>query len=512
MMNDNNNILEGIEPLENVNKPNILKGEKFLLLIAFGIAVLYDRLFLNYILKLGQYDDWNLFYFTAIFEICFTVVFCVFNYKKIYKKPLLWVIAGLIITLCVWNLIFDYASDYGILTFLVIPATLMMFAQGTTKNIVLKNINEMIIAWFSGWFIKPFIAIHKCIEVLLSVLFHKNKENKSVIIKILAAIMITIPLITILLALLSGADQVFGYYVNMIFSSFHIPDFILHAMLICIAFLLFYSFFWHGKYGKTDTISAENKIKKEYKADNFVLYIILGSVLILYILFCVIQFTYLFARAGLPEGITYSNYAREGFAQIVVISGINLIIFGCVLKFGKIHKPDEKDLSLKIMQYILIALTAIMLVSGFLRLKLYIDAEGMTFLRLISAWFIIYLSLVLIFCVARLIKAKLPVIACCAILLLFSYNILGYINPDDFITKYNLSEKYSHKYNRVDDWIEYSFYNLSDDALNALLDSEIELDNEKYHELLERRYNESLYKYSFSSMRLKHKLKDIFDK
>lgn len=482
-------------------KREILKDEKVLLFIAFAAAVLLDRLFFNIFMDMNEAD--NIFYFTAIFELCFLVLFCVFNREKLYKRPLLLFIAVMIISLCVWNFIFDYMSGYGTLTFVAIPASLMLFMQITAENHTLKNISGMIKSWFAGWFIKPFSAIKMCIEVLSGILFPKDSKTNAVIKKIAVALLITVPLIAILLFLLSGADKVFGYYVNKVFTSFDITDFILHSIIIVIAFLFFYSFFWNSRYGKS--ANAADTVKKEYKADNLILYIILSSVLVLYTLFCSVQFAYLFASAGLPEGISYSEYAREGFAQIVVISGINLIIFGLVLKFGKINKLGEKDIILKIMLYALIAMTGIMLASGFSRLGLYIDTFGMTFLRLLSAWFIIYLSLALILCAARLIKEKLPLIACCAVLLLFSYNILGYINPDSFIVKYNLSVN-----GDVNELSEknhyYIFYGLSDDALNVLIDRG--LDKNKYADVLEHRYNESANKRSFSSIKLKSVLKD----
>ena len=482
------------------NDDTIVSGEKILLFIALIAAVLCDRLFFNIIIK----QTGNIFYFTAIFEVCFIILFYVFNWGKIYKSALLWVIAGLLISLCAWNFIFDYASSYGYLTFFVIPASLMMFTQLAAIKHDLKDIGGMAASWFSGWFIKPFCAIGRCVEVLTGILFPKDGKNTHIIKKAAAAVCITAPLIAVLIFLLSGADKVFGYYTNKIFASFDIGEFILHAFLVAAGLLLFYSFFWNGRYGKPKCY--DNTLKKEYKADNFVLYIILGSVLILYVLFCAVQFAYLFASAGLPAGISYSEYAREGFAQIVVISGINLIIFGCMLKYGKIHKPEEKDFILKTMLYILIAVTAIMLASGFMRLGLYINTFGMTFLRLISAWFIIYLSLVLILCAVRLIKEKLPLVACCAVLLLFSYSALGYINPDAFIVKYNLSENSGYTgADRVNVWVgknsSYVFYALSDDALNVLL---LEgLDKNDYSGLLERRYNESAGKRSLASIKLK---------
>ena len=90
----------------------------------------------------------------------------------------------------------------------------------------------------------------------------------------------------------------------------------------------------------------------------------------------------------------------------------------------------------------LLGLTGIMLISGFVRLNLYIGAYGLTWLRLLSAWFIIYPAVVIVISTIRMVKVKLPAIALCALLLLGWYVALGYSNPDALITSYNRGHSY----------------------------------------------------------------------
>jgi len=61
----------------------------------------------------------------------------------------------------------------------------------------------------------------------------------------------------------------------------------------------------------------------------------------------------------------------------------------------------------------------------------------MTWLRLISAWFIIYVSVTVVICGVRLWIEKLPLIAVCTLVLIGWYIVLGYINPDGFVAWYN---------------------------------------------------------------------------
>ena len=45
-------------------------------------------------------------------------------------------------------------------------------------------------------------------------------------------------------------------------------------------------------------------------------------------MFCGIQIAVLFAGdvSALPEGMTYAEYAREGFFQLLLVSGINVAV------------------------------------------------------------------------------------------------------------------------------------------------------------------------------------------
>lgn len=281
--------------------------------------------------------------------------------------------------------------------------------------------------------------------------------KKTLIKKVLLGIALVLPLLLVLLPLLSSADMVFGYYLDHIFQDFQFSAFLFHLVASLAGGVLLYSFLWNIGYGKAKPIQ-----RKALQIDTLVACIVLGSVLALYTLFCAVQFTYLFAGAGLPEGMTYSEYAREGFAQIIVICGINLLLFGVFLQYGAGNRVVTALL------VTLLGLSCVMLVSSFVRLRLYILTYGMTWLRLLSAWFIVYLAAVLALCAVRLLKEQLPLIGVSALLLLGWYTALGYANPDALIMRYNLqANDYSASW--IADNRSY-IAGMSDDAMLALLD------------------------------------------
>jgi hypothetical protein len=122
---------------------------------------------------------------------------------------------------------------------------------------------------------------------------------------------------------------------------------------------------------------------------------------------------------------------HQGFAQTVIVCAINLLIFGIFLRFG------GKDKVSTILLAGLLALTGIMLLSGFVRMKFYIEACGLTWLRILCAWFILWMAAVIVVCAVRLVYQKLPAIFISALLLLIFYICLGYANPDAIADWYN---------------------------------------------------------------------------
>ena len=58
---------------------------------------------------------------------------------------------------------------------------------------------------------------------------------------------------------------------------------------------------------------------------------------LIYILFCVIQFSYLFGGTGnnLAPGYTFAEYARKGFFELIVVTIINLSILVGSINFVK---------------------------------------------------------------------------------------------------------------------------------------------------------------------------------
>ncbi|MCL2169949.1 MAG: DUF4173 domain-containing protein, partial [Defluviitaleaceae bacterium] len=279
--------------------------------------------------------------------------------------------------------------------------------------------------WVLGLIIKPFSGIWSLFEAFGSLF---AKANKPALLRVLIGVGAAAFALLIIIPLLMGADQMFGHHLSRIFASFSLPWIAIHAIIITIVFGLLYSLWWNVGFGSNE----KHKIPETWAIDPLISGIVLGSILAVYVLFVAVMSTYLFAGAGLPEGMTYAQYARAGFAQTVAVCALNLGLFGVFLKLGKKNQNVTR-----ILLTCLLVLTGLMLFSGGVRLHLYIDTFGMTWLRLLSLWFLIYLTVVVSLCAIRLFKRNFPVLPLAALILLVWFVVLGFLNPDGFVVWFN---------------------------------------------------------------------------
>lgn len=191
--------------------------------------------------------------------------------------------------------------------------------------------------------------------------------------------------------------------------------------------------------------------------------ILLVSVNMLFFGFILLQLSYLFGGAEylFAQGLTYAEYARSGFTQLVWVAIFSFLI----ISFAEKQIVQEGGVHIRRFQVLAGALifeVIAILVSAYHRLALYEDAYGFTVIRLYSHALQIWLAVLFLLLAHHIWKngkrSEFSFRAFCSlIILLFSMNML---NPDAFIAKQNL-ERY-HETGKLD--AEY-LGSLSNDAL-----------------------------------------------
>ena len=174
-------------------------------------------------------------------------------------------------------------------------------------------------------------------------------------------------------------------------------------------------------------------------------------VLLIYVLFFVSQWNYYVSAFThtLPEGLTYAQYAREGFFQLCIVSVFNAVLLIVLQTFMR-RTPGERGLLRRTYAGIISLFTLILIATALSKMILYIDAYGMTRSRVLATWMILLLAVAFILSLIHVFCKKFPlaigIFITCALFLL----ILFLPNIDGMIADYNVDAYLSGNLTSVD--------------------------------------------------------------
>jgi len=156
-------------------------------------------------------------------------------------------------------------------------------------------------------------------------------------------------------------------------------------------------------------------------------------------LFVIIQFKYLFAGLALPKGLTYTEYARKGFFELLSLTGINIAAILAVVKLTKKHQ-GRWVLFTKVLCHYLCVVTIVLLISSFYRMFLYTNDDGLTRLRFFVMGFLVFEAIGLVTTFVYIAKPKFNIALIYLVLALSYYTILNIIPTDNIIAKNQINK------------------------------------------------------------------------
>jgi hypothetical protein len=186
----------------------------------------------------------------------------------------------------------------------------------------------------------------------------------------------------------------------------------------------------------------------------------------LFAAFVLVQLTVLFGGSGhvlRTAGLTYAEYARGGFWQLLAVSALTLLVIAGVLRWAPRRSRADR-VAIRLLVGGLTGLSLVIVASALYRMQVYTDAYGATRLRLVVATVELWLGLLFLLvgvATVRLRAAWLPrlVLAAGVVALLG----LAVANPDRLIAERNVDRW--QRIDRLD--VEY-LSRLSADAVPAL--------------------------------------------
>ncbi len=150
----------------------------------------------------------------------------------------------------------------------------------------------------------------------------------------------------------------------------------------------------------------------------------------------------------LPEGLTYAQYARDGFFQLCTVAFVNLaVLLGCS---WFMVKKNGKDTSRKILTVLLTVCTLILIATAMSKMVLYVREYGLTPLRIYASWAMIVLTCVFLLFLAKQFIPKLPLYSICLILCSVLLLALILSDPNRLAAVYNADGFISGKLRTAD--------------------------------------------------------------
>jgi len=168
----------------------------------------------------------------------------------------------------------------------------------------------------------------------------------------------------------------------------------------------------------------------------------LGLLNALFLMFVVVQLRYFFGGAALVEqtsGLTYAEYARRGFFELMTASGLVLpILLGAEALVHRAAAPQVRVF--RQLAGLLLGLLAVIMASALQRMRLYVSAYGLSTDRLYATAFMILLLGVFAWFVWTVLRGQRERFVFGSLMqglaVLASLHLL---NPDAFIVKTNLN-------------------------------------------------------------------------
>lgn len=265
-----------------------------------------------------------------------------------------------------------------------------------------------------------------------------NKPAKNIR-YILVSILAGMPLILIVMFLLASADKNFNAIMVSLIDNVgeYIGIFIFSLPLSVYLFALLYGAANRRCIGNQSEEEIKKSMEKMAILPLISIYTVLGTVILLYLLFIAIQATYVFGamQGVLPEEFTYSEYARRGFFELAAISIINILLIFGINIFAKKGRTKR---GIDFFAVLISVLTLILIITAMAKMALYIEVYGLTPLRVVPTVFMIYLAFVFVLVIISRFKKFDPLPAAIYIFA-FMFMCLALSDMDGRIAEYNLN-------------------------------------------------------------------------
>lgn len=352
---------------------------------------------------------------------------------------------GYLVLICIWLLAVGYFINDNIffyaLNISVIPALVFFHLVLVTSQ---KNIRWNKTSFITYLFLKlgEAIKFNFIFASLMGKFFKQGMDESMFQVwkKVTIGVLISVPVLFVVLGLLMSADTQFEKMMGRIPHWFQLIDAEIVFRIITVLFFTFAFFaLMQVLMRKQIKVFIQDGSQQTFKMDGIITITVLVLINAVYVLFTIVQFKYFFSGT-LQGDFTYAEYARKGFFELLFVTLINLSITIFVLTFVEKTKAFYK----RFLQWLLTMLvisSAVLLSSAFMRLSMYEEAYGFTFIRVMAHSFMIFLIVIFMYTLIKIWIEKLSLFHFYFISALLYYTVMNVMNVEQIIVTKNI-ERY----------------------------------------------------------------------
>ncbi len=263
---------------------------------------------------------------------------------------------------------------------------------------------------------------------------------------ILIGCAIALPILAIVISLLIKADAAFDALLKLL------PRWNLGEMLITLllgtfpAFVLYIRATALRHYPKAP--KTADKARKGVSP--LTVNTILISVAVVYSVYLLSQLAYLSGGflGVLPEGYTLAEYARRGFFEMAWLCAINLVVI--VLAVWLVAKQEKAPLFTRLLCLFIGIVTVFLVCAASGKMFLYIDAYGLTRLRVLTEVIMLWFALTTVVIGLWLFVPRTPYMKIIVVLSLLIGGTVLWADVDTVVARYNVTAYQSGQLESVD--------------------------------------------------------------
>jgi hypothetical protein len=250
----------------------------------------------------------------------------------------------------------------------------------------------------------------------------------------LGGLLVAFPILLVFTALLANADAIFAQRLEQLFS-FELGELVRHAILAAALSWFAAGFLYAGE-SKAAALGA----RPPWLATGALeVAVVLALVDLLFGGFVWVQVRYLFGSREWVDtiaGLTYSQYARRGFFELVTVTALVLPL---LLAAHWLVRPDARGRRVVLaLGGVQVALVLVMLASALERMRLYQQAYGQTELRFYTTAFMLWLAVLLGAFLLAVLPGRRDLFAhAAAVSAWIAVVLLHAVNPDERIVLAN---------------------------------------------------------------------------